>query len=45
MKKNYESPIVEIVEVAIEKGFATSNGGYGEPGEAGGLEEGPIFNF
>ncbi len=23
--KNYEAPIVEVVEVEVEKGFATSN--------------------
>jgi hypothetical protein len=24
---NYEAPVVEIIEVEVEKGFATSSGG------------------
>lgn len=27
MEKFYESPIVEVIEVEVEKGFATSDGG------------------
>ena len=28
---NYEAPLVEVIEVAVEKGFATSNTeGFGE---------------
>ena len=26
---NYEAPVVEIIEVEVEKGFATSGGGEG----------------
>ena len=26
----YEAPVVEIIEVEVEKGFATSNDGVGE---------------
>ena len=30
-KQTYEAPVVEIIEVEVEKGFATSNpGGRGE---------------
>ena len=40
MIEKYEAPMVEIIEVEVEKGFATSNGidvaGTGIPG----LEEG-----
>ena len=28
-KKNYESPSIEVINVAIEKGFATSTGSTG----------------
>ena len=34
--KNYEAPMVEIVEVEVEKGFATSN-------ENEGIGQGPIY--
>ena len=27
MKKNYETPQVEVIEVEVEKGFAGSDGG------------------
>ena len=30
LKKNYEAPNVEIVEVEVEKGFAGSNEGIGD---------------
>ena len=30
--KNYETPVVEIIEVEVEKGFATSNEGFGQSG-------------
>lgn len=36
--ESYESPVVEIIEVEVEKGFATSGGGSGEgyvPGGSG----------
>ena len=29
-KQTYISPEVEVIEIAIEKGFATSGGGAGE---------------
>ena len=29
MKKNYETPEIEVIDVRIEKGFATSPGGGG----------------
>lgn len=28
MENYYESPIVEVIEVEVEKGFATSDGGF-----------------
>ena len=28
--ENYEAPVVEVIEVEVEKGFATSNEGFGE---------------
>ena len=28
--KNYEAPLVEVLEVEVEKGFAASNEGFGE---------------
>ena len=28
----YESPVVEIIEVEVEKGFANSNEGFGQSG-------------
>lgn len=46
MKETYVMPTVEVLEVEIEKGFATS-GGYAEAGCAGMLmenENGP-YNF
>ena len=30
--KVYESPLVEVIEVEVEQGFAASNDGYGESG-------------
>ena len=30
MEKNYIAPEVEVIEVAVEKGFAVSVGGEGE---------------
>ena len=29
---SYESPVVEVIEVEVEKGFAVSNEGWGEGG-------------
>lgn len=35
LKEVYEAPLVEVVEVMVEKGYATS-GGFGEgPGDSG----------
>lgn len=46
MKNQYISPSVEIEEVEIEKGFATSGvNDYGADGEAGQLEEGDSFTW
>ncbi len=28
----YEAPVVEVIEVEVEKGFATSNEGFGQSG-------------
>ncbi len=28
----YEAPVVEVIEVEVEKGFANSNEGFGESG-------------
>ena len=33
-KSSYESPLVRVRALSLERGFATSPG-YGEPGEAG----------
>ena len=30
---NYEAPLVEVIEVEVEKGFASSGDGSGETGE------------
>lgn len=30
---NYEAPLVEVIEVEVEKGFASSGDGFGETGE------------
>lgn len=30
---NYDAPQVEVIEVEVEKGFATSNDGSGETGD------------
>ena len=30
MMEAYEAPVVEVIEVEVEKGFATSPGGEGE---------------
>ena len=30
---NYEAPLVEVIEVEVEKGFASSGDGAGETGE------------
>lgn len=48
MKKNYVSPSAEVVEVKIEKGFATSGAAandYAAEGAAGGLQQGQSYNF
>ena len=29
---SYEAPLVEVIEVEVEKGFATSNEGFGQSG-------------
>ncbi|MDY3893339.1 MAG: hypothetical protein SOZ21_02510 [Candidatus Cryptobacteroides sp.] len=34
-KSSYESPLVRVRALSLERGFAASDGGYGEPGEAG----------
>ena len=39
MENSYETPIVEVIEVEVEKGFATS-GGAGEGYEEGGSGRG-----
>ena len=28
--ENYEAPVMEVIEVEVEKGFAVSNEGWGE---------------
>ena len=38
--ESYESPVVEVIEVEVEKGFATSGGGGGEGYEEGGSGRG-----
>ena len=47
MKRKYLSPSVEVIKVAIEKGFATSPqvNDYAQEGEAGMLNEGETFNW
>ena len=39
----YETPTIEVVEIKVEKGFATSYGEQGAPG--GPLDGGPTWNF
>ena len=34
-KSSYESPLVRVRALSLERGFAASDGGYGEVGEAG----------
>ena len=36
MKKNYETPEIEVIDVRIEKGFAQTDGGNTEDPENGG---------
>ena len=47
MKKNYVSPKAEVVEVRIEKGFATSGAvnTFAEEGAAGCLNTGKSYSF
>lgn len=52
MKKQYVTPSVDITEVRVEKGFATSlqpgevdSEGYGANGCAGGLTEGQTLKW
>lgn len=47
MKKQYITPSVEVVKVAIEKGFATSGSAntYANEGEAGMLQEGNTYEW
>lgn len=40
-KKNYDSPSIEVINVAIEKGFATS-GGFPSGGTTGTIEDVPM---
>lgn len=39
-KKIYEQPLIEVLEIEVEKGFATSGG----PGEAGGMTGGGAWD-
>ena len=39
-KKIYEQPLIEVLEIEVEKGFATS----GIPGEAGGSSGGGAWD-
>ena len=39
-KKIYEQPLIEVLEIEVEKGFATS----GIPGEAGGSAGGGAWD-
>ena len=34
-KSSYESPLVRVRALSLERGFAASDGGYGEVGKAG----------
>ena len=48
MKRNYSSPSIEVVEIEIEKGFATSASSvnnYAAEGYAGMLMEGNTYNM
>ena len=39
-KKIYEQPLIEVLEIEVEKGFATSGG----PGESGGSAGGGAWD-
>lgn len=44
--ENYQAPMVEVLTVNIEKGFAASGfSDYANEGEAGGLQEGDSYDF
>lgn len=51
MKKNYSAPSIEVLNVEIEKGFATSGGSipqqndYAAAGACGMLNEGGVYNL
>ena len=44
-QNKYETPTIEVVEIQVEQGFATSQGGNPEPNSLPGFSNGPSWGF
>ena len=43
--RNYITPIIEVIDTDVEKGFAATNG-FADPGVPGGpIDDGPSWTF